>query len=189
MYLKKHYKPESLAKYFQEKETQTALAREKAAVLDVNDPVLLESIVNTMVSGKHIPLPELDYIVVAHTGTTREQRFSTDLVSELLSAGIMEIHDDELYFKVYPETLRYKIVREPGRYCLHCKGKLGDDQKGELARLHIAKEHRGVQSPELNNPSGYVDNRFYECVLDEQQHHQYKAEPGTLMFEFPEKAG
>lgn len=189
MYLKKHYKPENLAAYLAAKETETVLAKEKAAALGVNDPVLLESIVTTMVSDKHIPPPELDYIAVAHTGTSRKQNFSTSLVTEYVTLGLMEIHDGELFFKTHPETLRYKILRQPGRYCLHCGEKLSDDEKGELARLHVAMKHKGKTSPDVNQPSGYTSLTYFECELDEKQHEKYKAEPGTLMFEFPEKAG
>jgi len=131
----------------------------------------------------------IDYISLAHTGTSREQHFSTSLVTEMVTLGLMEIHDGELFFRVHPETLRYQIVREPGRYCLHCGEKLADDQNGELARLHIAMKHKGKASPDANNPAGYEAIHYFDCLLDEKQHAKYKAVPGTVIHRFAEKEG
>lgn len=189
MYLKKHYKPESLAAYDAEKTRATQAAQAKAAALGVSDLALLESIVNAMVSDQHIPAPKLDYIAVAHTGTTKRQNFPTGMVTDYLSAGVIEIHDGELFFKSHPETLRYKILREPGKYCLYCGDKLGDDSNGDMARLHVAMKHKNETSPNPKQPSGYEALAYFECELDKDQHEKYKAQPGTLMFEFPEKGG
>lgn len=132
---------------------------------------------------------EIDYISVAHTGVSREQHFSTSLVTEYLKLGLMELHDDELIFKTYPEHLRYTVIRVPGRYCLHCGEKLPDDQSGELARLHVAMQHTGNPSPDKNNPAGYEAIHYFDCMLDVDQHEKYKAVPGRIAYGFPEKAG
>lgn len=131
----------------------------------------------------------IDYISLAHTGISREQHFSMGLVTEYVTLGLMEVHDGELFFKVHPETLRYEIKREPGRYCLHCGEKLGDDQGGELSRLHVAMKHKGKASPDASNPAGYEQIHYFDCVLDEKQHAKYKAMAGTVIHHFPEKAG
>ena len=118
--------------------------------------------------------PTLDYIALAHTGIEPEQNFSVKLVTEGLESGLIEIVDDELFFHVHPEDLRYTIKRSPGRYCLHCGEKLQDDPAGAMARLHIAQKHAGETSPDPANPSGYEAINAFECVLDEQQHETYR---------------
>lgn len=131
----------------------------------------------------------LDYISLAHTGTTREQHFSTSLVTEYVTLGLMEIKDGALLFHVYPETLRYEIAREPGRYCLHCGEKLNDDQNGEMARLHIAMKHKGIPSPDPSNAAGYEAIHYFDCILDAKQHEKHQFVKGTIVSPFPEKEG
>jgi len=116
----------------------------------------------------------LDYIALAHTGATAKQNFSTNFVTECLAAGIMEIVDDELILRVSPEDLRYVIKRLPGRYCLHCGEKLPDDIGGQLARLHIAMRHTGMASPSASDPAGYETLNYFECVLNDAQHEEYR---------------
>lgn len=118
--------------------------------------------------------PELDYIALAHTGVEPEQNFSTKLVTDFLKQGVIEIKGKTLIFHVHPEDLVYDIKRRPGRYCLHCGGKLPDDEKGELARLHVAESHQGVVSPDPNNPSGYEAINYFECMLTHSQHEKFK---------------
>ena len=131
--------------------------------------------------------PELDYISLGHTGFSPEQNFSVKLVTGLLEQGIMEISGDELIFHVHPEDLHYEILRTPGRYCLHCGEKLTDDATGQMARLHIAQEHAGEESPDPGNPSGYVAINYFECRLDAQQHAKFQKLPGQVAVSFPRK--
>jgi len=119
--------------------------------------------------------PPLDYLSLAHTGIEPEQNFSTQMVTGLLTDGLVTIEGDVLTLNVEPEPLIYKIVRQPGRYCLHCGEKLADDQTGALARLHIAMQHNGVASPDPSNPSGYVALNHFACVLDSAQHEKFRA--------------
>ncbi len=130
---------------------------------------------------------ELDYISLGHTGATPDQHFSTDFVLEMLTAGLMELRDGELFFKVYPEHLRYTILRTPGTYCLHCGAKLPSDPKGEEARAHIAAAHDDIQSPSANYPAGYEVTHYYDCVLNAEQHAKYKRKPGDVTTHFPVK--
>jgi len=131
--------------------------------------------------------PELDYVSLAHTGVSPEQNFSIKLVTEFLVAGIMEIVDDELFFHVHPEDLHYVIKRTPGRYCLHCGEKLSDDVSGQMARLHVAMKHAGVQSPSDNDPSGYVALNHFECVLNNKQHLKFGVKQAARVPQFPLK--
>ena len=131
--------------------------------------------------------PELNYISLAHTGTTPEQNFSVKLVTELVTKGIMEISGDELIFHVHPEDLHYEILRKPGRYCLQCGEKLPADISGELARLHVATEHAGELITDPSNPSGYVNLTWFECVLNEKQHKRFRKQGHPAVAHFPLK--
>jgi hypothetical protein len=125
-------------------------------------------------------LTELDHIEVEHTGTHEAQNFSTGLVASALREGWMELAKGKLILKAKPEDLKYTILREPGRYCLHCQEKLLDDEKGEMALIHVLSQHRGLQSPDPSNPAGYVKINAYECMLDVNQHAKYQAKkPGA----------
>lgn len=125
-------------------------------------------------------LIELDHIVVEHTGIQEAQNFSTGLVVEALKAGWMELAKGKLILKAEPEDLKYTILREPGRYCLHCQAKLPDDEKGELAQIHVLTEHPGAASPDPSSPAGYIKINAYECMLDPKQHARFKAKkPGA----------
>lgn len=131
--------------------------------------------------------PELDYLSLANTGTTPDQNFSVKLVTDMLGAGLMEIHDDELILRVHPEDLHYTIKRTPGRYCLHCGEKLQDDQSGQMARLHIAMKHAGVESPDPDNPAGYIALNHFECVLNAEQHEKFRVREPARAPHFPLK--
>ncbi len=129
--------------------------------------------------------PPLDYLSLANTGANPEQNFSIQRVTEGLSAGLMRIDGDVLTLDVHPEPLRYTILRHPGRYCLHCGEKLGDDQGGAMARLHVAEKHAGVPSPDANTPAGYVWLLHFECVLDAGQHEKYRVKKKARAPHFP----
>jgi hypothetical protein len=130
---------------------------------------------------------ELNYVSLAHTGVSPEQNFSTGLVTQGLQEGIMEIAGDTLVFHVFPEDLIYTIKRQPGRYCLHCGEKLSDDAGGELARLHVAQYHAGVESPDPSNPAGYEALNHFECVLDDAQHEKFQLKEPARAPHFPLK--
>lgn len=93
--------------------------------------------------------PVLSHIEVQHTGTTRDQHFSVDLVAAGLAEGWISIADGVLTLHAKPEDLRYQILRVPGRY------------------------------PAKAEPSGYEVIHYYDCVLDAAQHEVYcaKTEP------------
>lgn len=118
---------------------------------------------------------ELNHIEIEHTGIQEAQNFSTGLVIDALKAGWMELGKGKLILKAEPESLKYTILREPGRYCLHCQAKLPDDENGELAQIHVLTEHPGAASPDPSNPAGYVKINAYECTLDPKQHAKYQA--------------
>lgn len=135
--------------------------------------------------GECVNPPPLDYLSLAHTGINPEQNFSTDRVVEGLTAGLMRIEDDVLALECHPEPLRYAIKRRPGRYCLHCGEKLADDEKGVLARLHVAEKHAGKPSPDADTPAGYVALNHFECVLDAKQHEKYRVKNAARAPHFP----
>jgi hypothetical protein len=148
-----------------EPEIEVAVDSKGAPILDEN--------LNTI--KRVVNPPPVKGVIVQNTGISAEQNFSTGLVASALAEGWMELHDDELIVKAEPEDLKYKVLREPGRYCLHCGEKLQDDIKGELARIHVLSKHNGKSSPDASVPAGYVWITAYECVLDAKQHAKFKA--------------
>jgi len=186
MYMKKFYDEADLTRYEAEKKTVNEKTRAKYEALGIADEDVLKIAIQKEVDKAGIMPPKIDYISLADTGTMPKQYFSTWLVTEYLTLGLMEMQDDELFFNLYPETLRYTIKRRPGRYCLHCGEKLGDDQKGELARLHIATKHKGKPSPDNNEPAGYKNVTYFNVTLDPKQHEKYKAVAGATRV-YPEK--
>lgn len=186
MYIKKFYDEADLKRYEAEKNAVIEKARAKYTALGITDEDVLNVAIQKEVDKAGIMPPKIDYISLADTGATPEQHFPTRLVTEYLTLGLMEMHDDELFFHVYPETLLYTITRQPGRYCLHCREKLGDDQKGDLARLHIATKHKGAPSPNANEPAGYENVTYFDVTLDPKQHEKYKAVAGATRV-YPEK--
>jgi len=118
-------------------------------------------------------------VEVIETGTHAEQHFSPDLVGKAIREGWIVLDGDVLTLKAYEqEDLKYKVLRQPGRYCLHCKAALPgvrEDYSGVAAREHVATEHPGNPSPSKEWPTGYEVLNYFECVLDAKQHAKYKA--------------
>ena len=63
------------------------------------------------------------------------------------------------------ESVAFNVVREPGRYCCHCKVKLPDDGSGAQARAHVAEAHPDQVSPDSENPSGYECINYFDCEV------------------------
>jgi hypothetical protein len=118
--------------------------------------------------------PPLDYVSCAHTGIEAEQNFSTRMVAGAVAEGWMKMESGKITLLVHPEPLVYSVKRAPGRYCLHCKEKLPDDNLGVFARAHMQEKHRGKKSPDASNPAGYEALNYFECVLIAKQHEKYR---------------
>jgi hypothetical protein len=135
-----------------------------------NDPLLNGTLmIPSLPAGECINPPPLDYVELKHTGANPEQNFSMGMVVDGLREGWMAFDGDELVLQVKPETLLYKVLRTPGRYCLVCRENLNDNSEGgEAAREHVKAKHAGA-------PLGsYERINHYECVLDADQHKKYK---------------
>lgn len=89
--------------------------------------------------------PPLDYLEVQHTGSSRAQHFSVDLVAAGLAEGWLSIKEGVLTLHGKPEDLRYMILRVPGKYACAAE------------------------------PSGYEVIHYYDCMLDEEHHATYCA--------------
>ena len=117
-------------------------------------------------------------VEVLDTGTRAEQQFSPDLLAQAIEQGWMTLEADVLTLKAYQqEDLHYKVLRLPGRYCLHCKAALPgvrEDYSGVAAREHVALEHPGKPSPSKEWHTGYEVVNAFECVLDAKQHAKFK---------------
>ena len=53
-------------------------------------------------------------VLVRHTGTDAEQKFSRRMVEQAMAEGWMRIEGNMLFVTAQPEDLRYTITREPG---------------------------------------------------------------------------
>lgn len=110
---------------------------------------------------------------IMHTGTHPEQNFSGKMVARGIADGWLSIVRGILVLHADPEDLTYKILRGPGRHCLHCGAVIENDPKGNSAREHMAKEHPGLASPDPQWPHGYKVVDGYECVLAAAQHEKF----------------
>lgn len=120
--------------------------------------------------------PPLRAVELFHTGIKEPQNFSDRMVAELIGTGIMSFDDTgALLFKVEhegkPLTLRYRVLRVPGSYCLHCGENLHDEtvNDGAPSRAHVAEKHAGAAAIP-GHPAGYERIHAYECELDAEQH-------------------
>lgn len=72
-----------------------------------------------------------------------------------LGKGYVTLHTPE-------GDVRFRIVRGPGRRCVHCGMELGSERE---AKAHVAAEHADAAAhPE--HPAGYEHTRFYDCVRE-----------------------
>jgi hypothetical protein len=172
MLLKRIYKKQDLERF--KMELEESIKVWKAKLEQIGVPLDLADKFAKQIGTQLVNPPDIEGVDVEHTGTNAEQNFSTTLVIDFLKKGIIEIAEEILILHSGQEDLRYKIKRRPGRYCLHCGEKLPDDEKGELARLHIVEKHLGLKSPDPYNPSGYVALNHFECLLDSDQHNKLK---------------
>lgn len=123
--------------------------------------------------GRCLNTPPVSHVEVKHTGTHREQNFSTRLIEQGVREGWIRIEKDKLTMKAMPEDLVYTIKTTPGHYCLHCGKRLESDPAGQQARAHVEVEHPDAKSPMADNPAGYARVNAFLCVLDEAQHRKY----------------
>jgi hypothetical protein len=120
-------------------------------ILDEEGRWVLEPILDEI--GKPImdhngkPIPKLSHVEVMHTGTSRDQHFSADLVAAGIVEGWITIKDGKLTLHVQPENLVYTILRVPGKY----------------------------PAPTQANPKAVEVIHYYDCILDEAQHEKYCA--------------
>ncbi len=90
------------------------------------------------------------------------QKFSTKFVEQQAKEGIISLGGGNITLKTDDGDLVYKIVASPGYYCCHCNEQVGDGKDGER---HIEEKHKGKESPDPNNTSGYRRDNCYTCVL------------------------
>lgn len=133
-----------------------------------------------MQAGALLNPPAMDYIELQHTGKNARQNFSDRMIDAMMGAGVASISaDGMLALKVKPETLVYKILRTPGRYCCICNKNLNDNSaEGEAARNHVRSDHPGKAGP-AHAPAGYERIHYYECVLTEDQQQKYSFDAWT----------
>ena len=96
----------------------------------------------------------------------KNQNFSQKFVDKCIEDGFLSISSSTIVFDTMPK-LTYKIVSTPGIYCCFDNKKMDDEQN---AIDYIEQNYAGQDSPDLNNPRGYRDDRFYRCELMEENY-------------------
>jgi len=115
-----------------------------------------------------------DVLTVANTieilRAGKRQNFSLGLVTTAQRQGWMTMRESTITLHGTAGDVVYTIVRGPGYHCCHCGLELpddaapGDTRPGAASRLHVATHHKGVTSPDPQNPAGYCRLDHYECV-------------------------
>lgn len=73
-----------------------------------------------------------------------------------MTSGELILHDSKT-----KTDIRFDILQTPGCYCCYCG--LECDNGGE-AKSHIDSKHKGLSSPDQNNPAGYKIIHHFACV-------------------------
>lgn len=119
------------------------------------------------------------HVTVKHTGSSPEQNFSHRLVENGAADGWIEVGASHLVIKTDGEPLRYELKRTPGYYCLSTGERIpvsamawASPRRGELA----SREALSWLAQAGKAPTDYEVTNAYECVLDADQHAQFKRE-------------
>lgn len=119
------------------------------------------------------------HVIVKHTGTDEAQNFSHRVVEGGIADGWIEVGEDYLQIKTDGEPLRYRLNRTPGYYCVSTGERIpisamawASPRRGELA----SREARTWLAKAGKEPTDYEVTNAYECVLDADQHAQFKLE-------------
>jgi len=113
--------------------------------------------------------PPVPYVEVE--SLPERQHFSPKVLQKGIVEGWLEVDTEagEIRLKTDKGLVVFTVLRNPGRYCLHCGDKLADDDNeifpGRRAREHVAAEHAGIDSPDAENPSGYSKANYYLAEL------------------------
>ena len=89
-----------------------------------------------------------------------EENIARSFVDRAILEGWASFDRGSFVIHAEPETLTYRIVRGPGRYCAHCHAPLDDEQQ---ARAHLELEHADEASPDSENPAGWYVSDYYAC--------------------------
>ena len=96
---------------------------------------------------------------------SKKQNFTRKFIDKSVESGLMTLTKGSIVLHTVPE-LTYKIIRGPGIFCCFDNERISDQEE---ARAYVAKNFKGVPSPDSNNPSGYRDDRFYACQLIKEE--------------------
>ncbi len=82
--------------------------------------------------------------------------------------GWAEKTEDHILIRGYydDQPTKFKILSEPGRYCLHCGDKLKDDPQGNHAKKHVEELHDGKPTDNEGDKSGYICNNYYLVTME-----------------------
>ena len=161
MKLKRHYDPEALATWKDERDEIVD------AVLSVHADVLDDLGIPFDVARKHAQhkyvdvhgLPKISHVEVLHVG--ERQHINQRFIDNGVAQGWLTLGDGKLTFKTAADEDDFvlEIARVPGFYSCFTGEKLGGE---DAAKSHAAAQHG--ESPDPQHPAGYRRNNYYECL-------------------------
>ena len=106
-------------------------------------------------------------------GANPDQNFPCKAVDQYLAQGVVVVGEHHLTMNFTNGKRDFKINSTPGIYCAHCgEGfpldgpEVPKDQRGAVARAHVEAKHKGEESPDTQNPSGYCVQPYYGTTLE-----------------------
>ena len=120
-------------------------------------------------------------IQLAKLAPSRRHHFIPKILHEYVERGFASITDKQIILHTIDGDMPFKLDHVPGRYCAHCNEALpnedleeggaaipqGDPRLGKAARKHVAAKHKGAESPDPRNPSGYKYKMYYGATAED----------------------
>lgn len=165
MYLKRHYDPDSLEAWQQQRDAAVEarfveLQAHSADVVALHGEEATRKRLQEQFSAQN-SLPQVAYIEPLRI--SNEQVLSVRFVDTGMQEGWLSVVDGKLIIRTAPDEddLVFRIERRPGKYSCFTGERLGSEK---AAKEHVAQFE--TESPDPNNPSGWRDDRFYSCVRE-----------------------
>ncbi len=158
MLLKRHYEPDSLADWLDDRdaEVEPKVAGVVKATGMTEDAA--RKLLNQQYSDGNA-LPAIAYIEVKHCGD--KQNLNQGWVEKGIAEGWLAIGDGKISIRTDGEPLVFLIRRGPGHYSCYDGRKLNGEAD---AKAHAATQKRKSLDPA--HPAGYRYQAYYECVRE-----------------------
>lgn len=100
----------------------------------------------------------------------KRQHFSQSFIDGGMAEGWLSVGGGKITVTGTNGKAEYLIVARPAIYCCHCDEQIGALNEGatpegaKKMRAHVDGAHKGIVSPDPNNPAGYRQDNFFACV-------------------------